>query len=231
MNKNKARFIVTLAILFAVFSVIAFVVPFPHTAAFWVSYLFGVLAIAAQLYAWPKAFAGDSPRSKFYGFPIARVATVYLIAQLVLSLLVMLLGLLVSVPAWIPALLFVLLLAAVALGFIAADAVRDEVERQDEAHKGKVQTMHALRSKAAYIASQCEDADTKQALSRLAESFRFSDPVSSAALTDIEATLGALVDELQSAVLEKDVAAAQTLCAKAEAALADRNRLCKLNKG
>ena len=40
----------------------------------------------------------------------------------------------------------------------------------------------------------------------------------------------ALVDELQSAVLEKDNAAAQTLCAKVEATLAGRNRMCKLNK-
>ena len=68
------------------------------------------------------------------------------------------------------------------------------------------------------------------ALNKLAESFRFSDPVSSDALNDIEASLNALVDELQSAVLEKDNAAAQTLCAKVEATLADRNRMCKLNK-
>ncbi len=230
MSKNRIRFYVSLAIVFVIFTVIAFVVPFEHNAVFWLSYVFGVIALAAQFYTWRSAFGGESPRSKFYGFPIARLSTIYLAIQLVLSLLVMLLGLLVSVPAWIPVLLFVLLLAAVALGFIAADAVRDEVERQDEAHKGNVQTMHALRSKAAYIASQCEEADTKQALNKLAESFRFSDPVSSAALTDIEATLSALVDELQSAVLEKDNAAARTLCAKAEAALADRNRLCKLNK-
>ena len=229
MNKNITRFIVTLAIILAVFTVIAFVVPFPHTAAFWVSYVFGVLAIAAQLYAWRSAFAGESPRSKFYGFPIARVATIYLAAQLVLSLLIMLLGLAVTVPAWIPVLLFVLLLAAAALGFIAADATRDEVERQDEAHKVNVQTMNALRSKAALIASQCDDTETKQALNKLAEAFRFSDPVSSDALNDIEANLTALVD-LQSAVLEKDRAGAQTLCAKVEATLADRNRMCKLNK-
>ena len=67
-------------------------------------------------------------------------------------------------------------------------------------------------------------------LNKLAESFRFSDPVSSDALIDIEANLSALVDELQSAVLEKDTEAAKTLCAKVEATLADRNRLCKLNK-
>ncbi len=228
MTKNKIRFLVTLAILFAAFAAISFAVPFEKNATFWLSFAFGVLALAAQLYAWPVAFARESPRSKFYGFPIARIATVYLIAQLALSLVFMALA--KWLPAWVGVLVFVLLLAAAAIGFIAADAVRDEVERQDEAHKVHVQTMHALRSKAALIVSQCEDPETRTALNKLAESFRFSDPVSSEALTDIEANLGAQLDELQSAVMEKDYPAARSLCARVEANLADRNRLCRLNK-
>ena len=230
MSKNRIRFYVTLAILFAVFTVIAFVVPFLHSAAFWLSYAFGVIALSVQLYTWFAAFGGESPRSKFYGFPIAKLSTIYLAVQLSLSLLFMLLGLLSPIPAWLPAILYVLLLAGAALGFIAADAAKEEIERQDIVHKARVDTMHALQSKAAYIAGQCEDEETKKALSRLAESFRYSDPVSSDALADAEATLTALVDELQSAVLDKDYASAQTLCAKASAALADRNRLCQLNK-
>ena len=90
--------------------------------------------------------------------------------------------------------------------------------------------MRALQSKAVFVASQCEDAETKKALQKLSDAFRFSDPVSSDALADIETTLGAQVDELQSAVMEKDYAAAGTLCARVEATLADRNRMCKLNK-
>jgi hypothetical protein len=97
-------------------------------------------------------------------------------------------------------------------------------------HKARVDTMRALQSKSVFIASQRDDSETKKALNKLAESFRFFDPVSSDALNDIEASLNALVDELQSAVLEKDNAAAQTLCAKVEATLAGRNRMCKLNK-
>ncbi len=228
MTKNKIRFLVTLAILLAVFVAIAFAVPFEKNATFWLSFAFGVLALAVQLYAWPVAFARESPRSKFYGFPVARIATLYLIAQLVLSLGFMVLA--KWLPAWVGVLVFGLLLAAAAIGFIAADATRDEVERQDAAHKADVATMHALQSKTAFLAGQCEEPETKKALQKLADSFRYSDPVSSDALKDAEANLSALVDELQSAVLEKDNAAAGALCAKIEAALADRNRLCRLNK-
>ena len=232
MNKNRIRFYVSLAILFAVFTVVAFAVPFVHNTVFWLSYAFAVLAFAIQLYSYPKAFdfEGHDVRSKFYGFPLARLTTVYLIAQLVLSLVFMLLSRVSVIPAWIPVVLYAVLLGVFAVGFIAADSMKAEVERQDTVHKARVETMRTLQSKAVFIASQCDDSETKKALNKLAESFRFSDPVSSDALTDIEANLSALVDELQSAVLEKDTEAAKALCAKVEATLADRNRLCKLNK-
>ena len=232
MSKNRIRFYVSLAIIFAVFSVIAFVVPFEHNAVFWLSYVFAAVAALVQIYSYPKAFdfEGHDVRSKFYGFPLARLTTIYLIAQLALSLLFMILGKFVEIKTWIPVVLYAVLLGVFAIGFIAADSMKEEVERQDTVHKARVDTMRALQSKSLFIASQCDDSETKKALNKLAESFRFSDPVSSDALNDIEATLGALVDELQSAVLEKDNAAAQTLCAKVEATLADRNRMCKLNK-
>ena len=228
MSKNKLRFYVVLAILFVVLSVIAFVLPFQKTATFWLSYAFAVIAIAVQIYAYPKAFDGPTVKSKFYGFPLARVSTIYLIAQLVLSLIFMVVS--KWVPAWIPVVLFALLLGAAAIGFIAAEGVRDEVERQDVAHKANVTTMRALQSKAVFVASQCEDAETKKALDAFAEALRFSDPVSSDALTDIEENLTGLVEELGNAVLDKDFEAARTLCAKASTLLADRNRMCKLNK-
>ena len=39
-----------------------------------------------------------------------------------------------------------------------------------------------------------------------------------------------VLEELGSAVLDKDYASVKTLCAKASTLLADRNRMCKLNK-
>ena len=232
MSKNRLRFYVSLAVVFAVFSAIVFFAPFKRSAAFWLSYAFAAVAAAVQLYAYPRAFdfEGHDVRSKFYGFPLARLTTIYLIAQLVLSLVFIIAAQFAEIKIWIPAVLYTVMLGVFAIGFLAADSMREEVERQDTAHKARVDTMRALQSKAVYIAAQCDDSETKKALNKLAENFRFSDPVSSDALTDMEAGLNALVDELQSAVLEKDYPTARTLCAKTEDALADRNRMCKLSK-
>ena len=67
-------------------------------------------------------------------------------------------------------------------------------------------------------------------LRELSEKFRFSDPVSSDALAEIENDLTATVDELQAAVMENDIDSAKVLCAKVTATLEQRNTMCKLNK-
>ena len=177
MTKNRGRFYIVLAVILIAFSVIAFVAPFQKNAVFWLSYAFGVLAIAIQAYSWPKAFAGDGAKSKFYGFPIARVTTIYMIAQLILSLIFMIIG--VKTAISIPVILYVLLLAIAVIGFIAADTARDEVERQESVKQVNTGTMRALQAKAAAIASAESDPEKRKALNHMAEAFRYSDPVSS----------------------------------------------------
>ena len=227
MNKNKTRFYIVLAAVLVAFCVIALAAPFVKNAAFWLSLAFAVLAIALQLYAMPKAMAGDA-KSKFYGFPILRVSFIYLAAQVVLSLVFMALA--KWVPVWIPVVLYVVLLCAALVGFIATDSVRDEVTQQDVQIKKQVSVMRALQSKANAMAAQCESEATKKAVSAFAEELRFSDPVSSEAIADAETELSACIDNLQQAIVDGNEADILTMCRKASAALAERNRLCKLNK-
>lgn len=226
--KNKIRVWIVLAIIFVVYSIVAFALPFAHNATFWLSYLFAVVAIAVQVYVLQSAFMkAEGAKSKFYGFPIATVGAVYMAAQLVLSLIMMALA--AKILVWIPVALHVLLLGAAAVGFIAADAMRDEVERQDVQLKKDVSVMRGLQSKVNGIVGLCS-ADVRDDITRLAEELRYSDPVSNDALAEIEGELSACVDELQAAVVDGESTAIRELCRKAGATLAERNRLCKLNK-
>ena len=219
-NKNRVRFYIVLAIVVVIFSVIAFAVPVEHGTCFWLSYLFAVVAIAVQFYAWPKAFAGNA-KSKYYGFPLAKVSTIYLIAQLVLSLIFLFVG--DKVPVWIPVILYILLLGFTAIGFIAVDTARDEVERQETARKVNTGTMKVLQAKAAAIAFSCSDPEKKKALDSLAEAFRFSDPVSSDATQKLEVKLEVMLDELQENCTADMVK-------KIENVLKERNQICKMSK-
>ena len=224
LSKNAIRTLAVTAILLVVLCVIAFAVPFHRGGVFWVSFVFALVALCAQLYVLKSAFAnGEDARSKFYGFPIAKIGFIYLVAQFVLSILFMALG--KWIPTWVAAVLFVLLLAAAAIGFIAAEATRDEVERQDTVLKKDVATMRTLQGKANVLA-----AGGDPALRKLADELRYSDPVSSDALTKIESELTTVIDQLAEAVNDGDGDSAQTLAAKASQILTERNRLCKLSK-
>ncbi|MBR3555004.1 MAG: hypothetical protein IKN89_03760 [Oscillospiraceae bacterium] len=228
-KKNMMRTLAVAAIVLVLFCVLAFAIPFVHGAVFWLAFIFTIIAILAQLYIAKKAFAnGEGARSKFYGFPIARVGFIYLVVQVLAGLVCMALGLVL--PVWVAVVLFILILALAAIGFITVDAIRDEVERQDAVLKTNVTSMRTLQSKAAAIAAQCEDASLKSTLNAMSDKFRFSDPVSSAATEEAETGLAALMEELQTAVLDSDSEAASALAKRLEAALAERNRLCKLGK-
>lgn len=224
--KNKLRVVIVLAIIFVVYTVLTFALPFAKNAVLWVSYIFGAAAIAAQLYVLPKSFAqGESARSKFYGFPIAKIGAAYLLVQLALGLVFMVLAKLV--PLWLPLVLYVVLLGVAAVGFIAADTMRDEVERQDSKLKADTTVVRALQARAAVLAASRESGEVKAQLQALADALRYSDPVSGDATRDVETKLTACMDELEQTSSDEGAAA---ILRRMSALLAGRNQLCKSNK-
>ena len=225
MKKDTIRGIIALTVVLALYILIAFLIPFIHTATFWVSFMFTLIAfcvVAASIYI---AFVKNpDAKSRFYGFPIAKLGVIYGVVQLIAGFIFMALG--VWIPVWVAVLVYAIALGSVAIGLISADAVREEIQRQDVKLKKDVSFMRNLQSKVCQMATQCDAPELK----RFAEDIRYSDPVSSDALGDIEQELAAAVEELQAAVVDGDSESVAQLCRKASAVLAERNRLCKLNK-
>lgn len=229
MNKSKIRAIVALVVVLALYNLVVFLVPFAKTATFWWSYgftwvCFGVVAAAIYI----AFIKNPDARSRFYGFPIAKIGVAYGVFQLIAGLVFMAVG--QWVPAWVAVLVYAIALGAAALGLISAEAVVDEIRQQDTQLKKDVSAMRAIQSKMGRLASQCQDPEAAVAVEALAEEIRYSDPVSNDSLTDAEADLGAAVDELVDAVVDGDSEAIKQLCRKATVLLNERNRLCKLNK-
>ena len=225
MKKDTIRGIVVLAVLLVLYILVAFLIPFVHTATFWVSFVFTLIAfavVAASIYI--AFIKNPDAKSRFYGFPIANIGVLYGAVQLLAGSVFMALA--AIVPAWVAVLVYAIALGAAVIGLISAETVVEEIHLQDAKLKKDVTLMRSLQSKISQIAAQSEDA----AIKALAEEFRYSDPVSSDAMADAEADLAAAVDELQTAYVDGDSEAVAKLCRRASALLAERNRLCKLNK-
>lgn len=229
MKKQTIRSIVVLALLLLVYHLLVFVIPFKREVNFWMSYGF-TLAAFVEVYAsfYIASIHPQDAKSRFYGFPILRIGLIYGAVQGVLGFLFMIIGQEIS---WEPVLLVqAIALVAAALGLIATDSIADNILQQDEKLKKDVELMRSVQAKISQMVGFCDDAEAAAAVKALADEVRYSDPVSSAATASAEADLVAAVDALQGAVADNDVAAIKELCRKTSATLADRNRICKLNK-
>lgn len=229
MKKNTIRGYIILAILFVVFTVIAFVIPCEKNTVFWLGYIFAVVAMAAQVYVLQITIAkGNDVKSRFYGAPIAHLGVIYLLSQLAVSLVeIILAGVL---PYWIVVIINVVFLLIAAVGCITAEAMREEIVRQDEALKKDTTAMRNLQALAATVVRQCEDADTKKILQGLSDDFRYSDPVSSDKSSGMEAGLLAKMEQLQKAVIDGNNEYVKEIAKKIKVELAERNRVCSLSK-
>ena len=229
MTKNTVRTYFVLGIILIVFSAASFLLPFEMHGVFWVAYICGVLSIFVQTFIVKVSFGKEKTiKSKFYGLPIAQVGFCYMVVQIIISIVCMIMANFLSVK--VPILINILVIAIAAIGFIATDAMRDEIERQDTKLLNNVRCMQELRSKTAALPAMCEDEETKKRLQELAERFKYSDPVSADELQDIEKDLSIMVDDLQDVIIDGDVSCAVSMCKKIMTSLDERNRLCKLNK-
>lgn len=171
---------------------------------------------------------GVDAKSRFYGFPIARIGVYYLAAQLVLSVVEMALA--KVLPVWVLVLVNILLLAVALIGCITAVTMRDEIVRQDGQLKKDVSNMRELQSLSRALGSQCQDEALKSTLEKLADEFRYSDPVSCENTSELEADMRSQLGDIQQTLVEGDVDGAKKLCGKLAGSLAERNRICSVSK-
>ena len=231
-SKQKHSIIIIYGILLAAFLLLFFMIPFARTTAVWLAFIFGEISVILGYFITAYAFNGtQSLRSKVYGMPIFNISCAYTCIQLVFSFIIFIAGKYRDIPAWVVAVISVLFLAAALVGTVAADNARDIVEKVDEKLNDQIYRIKAFRLDADALANACEDADAKKLLEKFAEKVKYSDPVSSPALEDIEQRLTDAADEIKTLI---DSGNYDDITAKINAAdrlLDERNRLCKAEKG
>lgn len=229
MNKSKIRGYAFLVVIFVLFNVLVFAIPFVKNNTFWVSYAFAHVSIIYQIYVlWLAFHKGTDIKSKLYGFPIARIGVIYLIVQLLASLLQIMFS--IHIPVWLTFVINAVFCGLAIIGMLSSDSMRDVIEDQDDTLKKKVSNMRELQSLSSYLVGQCNDEKTKGLLSEMAEEFKYSDPVSSDKTIELEADIKEQMIEIQKAVIDGDYSSAQDLLRKSMSCLSERNRLCSISK-
>lgn len=222
MKKNVFRGYAILAVLFVLLNVIVFVIPINRSSAFWVTYVFVVIAFVAQISIWKAALGReDTLKSKFLGLPVIHIGIVYLGVQIAV-----LAGFIFApmLPVWSAVVVCTLVAGISAVFMIAADMGRNEIERVEAKVQRKVFYLRELQMEVEMLADAETNVAVKEKLISVAEQFRFSDPMSSEQLIDLEQRISDKVVALKSAVNKEEI------ITELHRLLNERNKRCKILK-
>lgn len=231
MEKRKKSILGIYLILLVVYSVIFFVVPFHKGTATWIAFAFSVVALIVSYgityYAFQKT---ETLQSKVYGFPVFRIGYFYLMGQWCICFVFYIIGSFIEIPAWIVVVLSIVLMGMALVGVIATDNTRDVIEEVEEKTKEEIKVMTQLKLDVEGLDEGCQDPILKRKLEKLIENVKYSDPVSSKELVEIETQIENKIEELRGKVFDDNNEEAIKLVDNIERMLVDRNRRCKALK-
>lgn len=233
MNKIKRNYLILIGILVVVYNVLVFAVPYPHKSEYvfitvWVS---GLVAILFQIYFAFVAFSNkETLKSKFYGLPIVRVGLIYLVTQLILTILFLIVGAFVKIPYWIVIIPVVIILALALIGLIVADTYRDGIETIEECIPTNTDFINNLKVDVAIFAKKYIATPIIEKIEIFNDEVKYSDPVSSEALIEIEEEIELKYTELKTIIVESKFEKCNLLLDDLINLIQERNMRCKRNK-
>lgn len=230
-DKKTKSLLAAYAILLFVLIILFAVIPFRKIAASWIAFAFCIVSLVIGFFITLYAFKKDEKLvSKVYGFPVFRVGAIYTIAQLVIGVIVCALGVFIIVPSWIVLIASIILLALAAIGFLATDNTRDIISEQDSSVVESTKQVSLFNLNIASVIDCCDKPEIKTELEKLAEEFRYSDPVSSDETKEIEAVIAEKIQVLKESLATDSDEALKAKIVEIKRSLADRNRICKATK-
>ena len=227
MVSRKKR-VMAVGILIAVFNVLVFVLPFVQTTTFWISYIFGMVALVSiefgWIFAWEKA---STLKNKFLGIPILQLGLIYLIVQVIASLALIA----ASFIPWQVALIEgVVWLAINAILIMSADIGRDAIEKIDQQVSAKTSYIKSLQAEVNQMVNSAKDEELKRQLKDLADAIRYSDPISDPALGSIEDNITQLIENIKNCIGSENSSEVIDSITEARSLLNERNTKIKFIK-
>ena len=223
---------ITLAIIglvAVVYNVIFFVVPWNNgmsVAATWITYGCTWLALIFGGVVTAVAFNKKELKSRIFGIPVHCVGYTVLLLQLLIDGVVMGVGHWFEIAFWIPTIVEVLLFALATITVIVRAANRDFIDSIDKKEVKEAYIKQLRIEVDSLVEANTIDA-IKADLVKLAETVRYTDPVSHKDVEDTEDQITVAFEELEKAVAEGDVAKAQSAIAKMNRLLNERKAILK----
>lgn len=230
MNKRKAggMSLAVLGIIFVVYNLFVFILCKPQTAAFWISYLFMLVAFGCQIATMFISVKTLDVETMFFGIPLFQLSIFYFFAELFASAVFMLFQNFLSFK--IPLLIQVALLALYVIAAVMAVAARDAAKESKDNVQRKVSALKGMGVDVEMLASAAQDPELRTRLKKLAESIRYSDPMTTPAVEDVEMRIRMTINELRVQCEQGDKPGALETATRLDLMIVERNKKLMLSK-
>lgn len=223
MSKKKVTglSLAVFGVIFLVYNLFVFLFMHPVTPVFWISYGFMILAFVLQIVGMYLSFKEFNVQAVFFGIPLSQFTLFYFFAELFMSLVFMIFQ---SVPWKIPVFLQILLLAVYAVVAILSVFARDAAVASSDKIKQQATAMRMNTVDIEMLRDSVKDPELKTQLGRLAEAVKYSDPMTTDAVADVDARIHQETFALQTYCEDGDLENARTSCAKLQRLYVERNK-------
>ena len=226
--KNQSKYYwVAWGIAVVIFHIIMFLLPNamlnPTEGSFWIIYLTVMASFIGQAYCSSLYTKKENKQERFLYIPVVLIGYIALLMTLLLALQALTLQFL---PNWFTIIVAIVVVAYYAFAVIRTLAAAEMVIAVDKKTEQQTEFIKTMTAKAKAF-EQKVPGEFRSMATKVYESMRYSDPMSSEALSTIEAEIYAKYDEFVDSVKENKKEEAegnsQMLCNL----MKERNELCK----
>lgn len=233
MKKFFKYYAICWAIALAVFNVIVFLVAGNTVglsnvgASFWIAYAFITLIFCGNLGCSAVFFKEENKNKTFLKFSVMHYAFCALVVSLIVGAIAMVVP---AIPYWVGIIVDVLVLAFYAIAIVKAVAAADIINTVEHKVKEKTAYIRTLTVDAESLVARAKSDDAKALAKKVYEAVRYSDPMSSPQLNDVETQIKNEFTAFSDAIKNDDVALATTSSEELINLINDRNSKCKALK-
>ncbi len=233
MKKTFNFYAVIWAICLVLFNVICFVAPneiagvSKFDGTFWIGYVFITISFIGQLICAYIAFKADNLKKFFYNIPLINISYTGLVVMLIVGGMAMAVP---KFPEWLGIIICFVVLVINSIAVLAAKAAIDAVTTIDEKVAKNTAFIKSLIFDAQNLMNRANAPMLREKCKKVYDALRYSDPVSSEQLSDIENQIKNEFDLLTDAVLSDDLDKTEISVKEILTLISNRNNKVKGNK-
>ncbi len=237
MKKACKYYFAAWLILLILFNALVFIVPSEISIGnmsinkqggmMWFALAITDICFLANLFITWTALKQDKLSGTFYRLPMIKLSY----ACMIIVAIVGIIGVVIPfIPYWVTVIVELLFVAAYSLAIIKAAAAAELVEVTEEKIKDRTLFIRTMAAEAESIITVAKSTEAREQSRKVFEALRYSDPVSSPELSDIESDIGEKLSSLRKAVEADESETVKAVADKIISLISERNIKCRLYK-